>query len=316
MMHVNEMVEFYKSNVQYSPHIQYLAESLAGEYFEADNDGVITDERLLMNTIVTKIDYEPKSCPKGFDRCVEITTDQDITIIAQYAIVTFSSAVLLNGNDNKHMFSPPLPDTNRDALALLKRGTYTKVFFQFPYKFWEDVEFILTATEKRGASALWQNLDTRYQLPGSNIIFQTLIDDFGIRAETIDEDVIKEEQMEYLRTVYGTDIPDPTDFHIARFYEDPLFLQGWADWDQDTPPDVCDRIRAPLLNSSSQQNVYLSGEATCRRYHSYTHGGFLAGKRDALAVLISLGYDVEPEDACENEEEPKAGSPYGNGPSV
>ena len=86
---------------------------------------------------------------------MEITTDQNIKIIAQYAIVTFSSAVVLKGNDQGRMFSPKLPDSNRDALASLKRGIYTKVFFQFQYKFWDDVEFISTANEEHGALSLF-----------------------------------------------------------------------------------------------------------------------------------------------------------------
>lgn len=297
--------------------LQYLAERLVGEYFESDEDQVISDERLLLNTIVTEIDYEPKNCPDGFDNgCVEITTDQNIKIIAQYAIVTFSSAVVLKGNDQGRMFSPKLPDINLDALASLKRGVYTKVFFQFPYKFWDDVEFILTANEERGASSLWQNLDMFKLLPGSNIIFQTLTAELGIRAEELGEEVIREEQMNYLRNVYGQNIPDPTDVYIARFYQDPLFLQAWGDWDQYTSPDICDQIKAPILNKEEQQNLYLSGEATCCRYRGFTHGGFLAGKRDALAVLVALGYDdvnTDYEISCENQEAGTGGAPYGKG---
>ena len=95
---------------------------------------------------------------------VEITTDQNIKIIAQYAIVIISSsAVLLMGNDcHGHMFSPKLPDINQDALDSLKRGVYTKVFFQFPYKFWDDVELILTANEEHGASSLFPMAKPRY----------------------------------------------------------------------------------------------------------------------------------------------------------
>jgi polyamine oxidase len=241
---------------------------------------------------------------------VKITTDQGTTIVAQYAIVTFSSAVILEGHNT--LFSPPLPDVNREAMASLSPGVYTKVFFQFPEKFWEDTEFIVTATPERGASPLWQSLDSNKLLDGSRIIFQTLTGDMGARAELSDDDAIKEEQLAYLRHVYGDAVPEPTDFHIARFLSDPLFKQCWADWTPETTPDVCDRMRAPILNSRQERNIYISGEATCRRYHGYTHGGLLSGRRDARDVLIALNYTVEREDACENQDEPSGGPPYGN----
>ena len=36
---------------------------LVGEYFDSDEDQVISDERLLLNTIVTENDYEQNNWP-------------------------------------------------------------------------------------------------------------------------------------------------------------------------------------------------------------------------------------------------------------
>lgn len=287
---------------------QYLAESLAEEFLEED------DERLLMQTAVTNINWQPTNCPDTFEEgCVEITTNTTDTIFAEYAIVTFSVGVLKH--DHEALFSPSLPQENKDALDSLNIGLYTKIFMQFEEKFWDNVEFILTATTKRGASNLWQNLDTQKQLPGSHILFQTVTEDLASAAELGDDDEIKKEQLDYLRVVYGDAVTDPINFYVARFLEDPLFRAGWGDWGTHTSPDVSYRLRSPLINGEGRQNVYISGEASCRRYNSYTHGGFLAGKRDALEIMAELEYDVELELACENQEMPDAGPPYGNKPN-
>jgi polyamine oxidase len=216
-------------------------------------------------------------------------------------------------HDHSTLITPLLPQANLGTLDSLNVGLYTKIFMQLEEKFWEDTEFILTATEERGVSAAWQNLDTKTQLPGSRIIFQTVTDELAERAELSNDKMIKQEQLGYLRVAYGDAVTEPIDFHIARFLLDPLFLAGWGDWGLETPPDVADQLRSPLVNSKDHRNLYISGEATCRRYYGYTHGAFYAGKRDALQVLAQLGVDVEQETACENQEAPDAGPPYGNG---
>ena len=79
------------------------------------------DSRLLLNTVVTAIEYS--------DNGVRVTTSDNAYITADYAVCTFSIGVLQH---TALEFKPALPMRKQFAINAMEMGIYIKVFFQFP----------------------------------------------------------------------------------------------------------------------------------------------------------------------------------------
>lgn len=92
------------------------------------------DPRLLLNTIVSNIEYS--------DDGVEVTMEDGSCVSADYAVCTFSLGVLQH--ESAVDFDPPLPDWKKTSIDMFNLGTYTKIFMQFSERFWpDDTEFFL-----------------------------------------------------------------------------------------------------------------------------------------------------------------------------
>jgi polyamine oxidase len=81
------------------------------------------------------------------------------------------------------------------------QGTYTKIYLQFPKKFWFDTEvrrilpiylgltqgsqFGLYADHKRGWYPVWQSLDMDGFFPGSGILLVTVTVRFGVSSPVV-----------------------------------------------------------------------------------------------------------------------------------
>src|ERR1700749_1551051 len=94
-------------------------------------------------------------------------------------------------------------------------GTYTKIFLQFNETFWDpDTQFFLYASPTtRGYHPVWQSLSTDGFLPGSNIIFVTVVEQQSYRVELQSDEETKAELMAVLREMFpDVKIPEPTAF--------------------------------------------------------------------------------------------------------
>ena len=171
------------------------------------------DPRLMLETTVSTIKYSEEGVTVEFDDggCIE----------AEHAVCTFSLGVLQNDVVN---FEPTLPSWKRSAIELFQMGTYTKIFFQFNETFWdEDTQYFLYADpDERGYYPVWQSLSAPGFLPGSNIIFVTVVHDQSYQVEQQDEGKTKAEAMAVLREMFPhKDIPEPIDFMYPRWSEEP-----------------------------------------------------------------------------------------------
>ncbi|KAI9435404.1 flavin-containing amine oxidoreductase-domain containing protein [Lactarius indigo] len=126
---------------------------------------------------------------------------------AQYAICTFSLGVLQHDDVQ---FVPPLPEWKVEAIHSLTMATYTKIFLQFPQKFWFDTEFAVYADSERGRYPIWQSLDLDGFAPGSGVIFATVTGDYSKRIEAMTDAQVQSEVMQVLRAMFpNVAIPEP-----------------------------------------------------------------------------------------------------------
>ncbi|KAI9698268.1 MAG: hypothetical protein M1820_007538 [Bogoriella megaspora] len=270
---VNYNTTFY----QFSEENNYVFDSRGFNAFikgEATTFLKADDPRLLLSTVVTNITYNHDS--------VTVSTSGETCVKASYAICTFSLGVLQN---NVVDFYPALPQWKRDSIATFQMGTYTKIFLQFPHVFWpQDTQFFLYADPyTRGYYPVWQSLDTAGFLPGSGIIFATVVDEQPYRIERMSDDAVKAELMEVLYRMFGkANVPDPTACLIPRWTKVPWAYGSYSNWPPSTTLEMHQNLRANV------GRVWFAGEATSAEYYGFLHGAWFEGREVAGKVAACV----------------------------
>lgn len=223
------------------------------------------DTRLHLNTIVRNITWS--------DQGVNILNADGSCIDAEYAIVTFSVGVLQSGDVD---FSPELPDWKKTAIQTFEMGTYTKIFLQFPPDkvFWDKAtQFFLYASPTRGYYPAWQSLDHPDFLPGSGILFVTVVTDQSYVIDSQDDDTTKQQVLEVLRQMFGDDnVPEPTAFMYPRWSATPWAYGSYSNW----PPGLTLEGHQNLRASNGR--LWYAGEATSAEYFGYLQGAYFEGR--------------------------------------
>ncbi|KAG6890524.1 hypothetical protein C0995_007724 [Termitomyces sp. Mi166 len=249
----------------------------------------LKSSQLSLNTLVKSVEWSASGVKAVFSNGSSISAD--------YAICTFSLGVLKN-DDVK--FEPDFPNYKAEAIASMTMGTYTKIFLQFPEKFWFDTEvgmflpfiictgvlfcgvhiqFALYADSERGRYPVWQSLDMEGFLPGSGIIFVTVTGDYSERIEALSDAEVRAEAMSVLQTMYpNITIPEPLDFKFHRWFNDPLYRGSYSNW----PPSFVKQHHANLRANVGR--LYFAGEATSQDYYGYLQAAYFEGRDIANIV--------------------------------
>ncbi|KAF9887922.1 hypothetical protein FE257_009444 [Aspergillus nanangensis] len=240
---------------------------------------IITDEaktflhedQVHLNTEVTGIDYSPTG--------VTIHTKTGDCIRAAYAICTFSLGVLQN---SPLKFTPDLPLWKRTAIQSFNMGTYTKIFLQFNETFWpEDTQYFLYASPtERGYYPVWQSLSTPGFLPGSNIIFVTVVQDQAYRAERQSDEETKQEVLAVLRDMFpDKHVPDPIAFMYPRWSMEPWAHGSYSNWPPGTTLEMHQNLRANV------DRLWWAGEAGSASYFGFLQGAWFEGREAAMQIV-------------------------------
>lgn len=231
------------------------------------------DPRLMLNTQVTNISYT--------DDGVTIHNKDGSCVSAAYAICTFSVGVLQSGTIG---FEPELPKWKETAIQKFGMGTYTKIFLQFNETFWPDDKqyFLYASPTTRGYYPVFQSLSTEGFLPGSNIIFVTVVTDESYRVEQQTDEQTKDEVMEVLRQMYpDVNIPEPLDFMYPRWTKTPWAYGSYSNWPVGTTLEMHQNLRA------NAGRLWFAGEATSASYFGFLHGAWFEG-REAGAQIAGV----------------------------
>ncbi|KAL9618919.1 MAG: hypothetical protein Q9160_006444 [Pyrenula sp. 1 TL-2023] len=236
------------------------------------------DPRLLLNTIVDSITYSPDS--------VTVQTRNSTCYTARYAIVTFSVGVL-QSSPSLVTFTPALPAWKTRAISTFAMGTYTKIFLQFPRDqvFWDtSTQFFLYADPTtRGYYPVFQSLDHPDFLPGSGILFVTVVHAQSYRVEAQSDQATKDEVLAVLRTMFGADnVPQPTAFMYPRWSLEPWAMGSYSNW----PPGMTVKQHQNLRANVGR--VWFAGEATSAEYFGFLQGAWEEGAGVGRAVAGCL----------------------------
>ncbi|MCB9537275.1 MAG: FAD-dependent oxidoreductase [Myxococcales bacterium] len=213
------------------------------------------------------------------DAGVVVTTDRG-AFEADRVVITLPLGVLKAADV---AFEPALPRDKRQAIERLGVGVLDKLFLRFPAAFWaEDVEGaevlgFVADDNRRWAEML--NLHAYFQKPVL-VLFNA-----GAVARAIEgwaDDAIVADAMTALRAMFGDDIPEPEDWRISRWQQDPYARGAYSSFAPGATPADVEALAAPVGG-----RLFFAGEATEPRFPATVHGAWLSGLR-AAAELMSV----------------------------
>ena len=210
---IEKVLEYFKLDFEHAKQPElvsfYQLFNRGQDFFVSDKRGLWSmfenpykplKQQILLQKVVDKVTYS--------DNLVEVHTKNNETFVSDYALCTFSTGVLAS---DMITFNPPLPEWKQESIYKNPISVYTKIFLKFPVKFWDDHEYILHASKRRGYFPVFQDLDRSGILPnGSGVLVATLTGDEGRRIEEQTDEETNTEITNTLRKIYGKDIPDPT----------------------------------------------------------------------------------------------------------
>lgn len=197
---------------------------------------------------------------------------------ANRVLVTLPLGVLKAGNVR---FVPALPEKKRTAIATLGMGVLNKCYLRFPKVFWpKDVDWLEYIAEEHGEWTEWVSF---VRTTGQPVLLGFNAGNRGREIEALTDEQIVESAMQTLRTLYGDDIPEPTDFQITRWASDPFARGSYSFCSIGSTPQMRRELARPL-----DGKLFFAGEATNVDYYGTADGAYQSGLRAADDIFRSL----------------------------
>ncbi|KAK9169839.1 hypothetical protein Syun_001979 [Stephania yunnanensis] len=235
-------------------------------------EGKIVDARLQLNKVVRELQYSRDG--------VTVKTEDGCTYNANYVVLSVSVGVL---QSDLICFRPQLPKWKTEAIMKCDVIVYTKIFLQFPWKFWPcgpGSEFFLYAHERRGYYTFWQHMENAY--PGSNVLVVTLTNEESKRVEAQSDKETLREAMGVLRDMFGLEVPTADRILVPRWWNNRFQRGSYSNYPIFATHQDFVHIKAPV------GPIFFTGEHTNERFNGYVHGGYLSGLETSKALLEEM----------------------------
>ena len=225
------------------------------------------DTRILLNRTVESIQYK--------DTGVSVLTNSGEVINGDFAIVTFSLGVL---QQRQVKFYPPLPKHKQISIDKFGFASYSHIYVQYPYSFWDDTMYLLYASKVRGRFSFWQNMNE--VIPGCNILQLSLFAEDSRWAERSSDVEILQIIQDVLQKMYpNVTIPSPSGHQVSRWNSDPNFHGAFSYWPAAFTDSDMEALRAPV------GRVYFAGEHLHPVHYGFVHGAYLSGVHAANSLV-------------------------------
>ena len=281
-------VEWYHVDFEYTISPEQTSISSINWEYCTDNSQFVVDQRgfkaifadvvahlvqknaLMLNKRVIAIDQSQKGK-------VSVTCADGSVFCADAVLLTFNLGVLQN---RLVAFNPPLPNWKITAIDHNPVGAFTKIFLKFPHKFWDDKEWIMHVSNRRGYYPVFMNMEASGLFPGgTNILTGFVVGDEARRVENQLLDDTRDEVVSVLRGLYGEHaVPYPTDIMLSGWLNDPLQMGSFSLPHTDTSRRVIHQLQ------TSVGRIYFGGEATDEKFSGYVIGGMRSGQREAKRI--------------------------------
>ncbi|XP_038070408.1 polyamine oxidase 7-like [Patiria miniata] len=291
---IDKAIEWFEYDFEYAEAPEVSSTKAAFERLSEETIDYITDEggfERIFDEVAgflktpeyinhTRLSQKVVSIDYRNDVSVVVTCEDGTRYIGEYVLITFSIGVLQN---NLVQFIPPLPEWKDVEIKKFQMAAYTIIYVSFPSKFWDDAEWILYASEKRGYFPLFLNYQAEGLFPsGTPMMMVTVAGDESRRVEAQPSNTTKAEIQQVLRDMYGDSIPEATNILVTDWSQNPLTKGSYSN----VPVEVPTKCRQKL--QSRVGRLFFGGEATSEDLNGYIAGGLDSGDREARKMLQCL----------------------------
>ncbi|EDO42068.1 predicted protein, partial [Nematostella vectensis] len=263
---VGQVLEYFSIDFEYSVRLEQVSfnnmDARETDFYSTDQRGFYNIFNETVETFKDKIKLnETVARVKYNNTGVEVTTSSGDVYSADYVVCTFSTGVLAS---DMVEFVPPLPKWKQEAYLSHPMSIYTKIFLKFDHKFWDDNEYILHASMKRGYYPVFQDLARPGIFPvNSSILLVTVTDTESRRIERQPFAETKREIVEMLKKIYGNNVTEPTDIFYDRWSQNPYIRGAYSEVVVGTGSKSFEELAKNL------GNLHFAGEAYDEEWYSY-----------------------------------------------
>ncbi len=224
-----------------------------------------------LNTAIRSIAYEGQNG-------VTLTSEDGRTFEGDAVLVTVPLGVLKKGVIT---FTPPLSEDKQTAIERLNMGVLNKVYLRFADVFWDtDSDWIDYAAPEKGH---WSEFVNMAPVTNDAILLAFNAGEYGEAIEALTDEQIITEAMKALRTMYGSDIPDPMAWSLTRWKSDPFAYGSYSSYGVGSSGKDREALAAPI-----DEVLFFAGEATHEEHPSTVHGAYLSGMRAADEIIAAV----------------------------
>ncbi|XP_022079647.1 polyamine oxidase-like [Acanthaster planci] len=212
---------------------------------------------------------------------VEVRCSDGTTYTGDYALVTVSLGVLQNDVID---FQPALPEWKIVKFFQFIMASFAKIFMKFPIQFWENKEWILHASERRGYFPVFLNLNSTGTFPADpNILVSFVTGDEARRIQNQPLAETKAEVEAVMRNMYpNAGVPEATHIYVTDWDTNPLFYGAYSNWPVEVSTEGFEQIQSRV------GNVFFAGEHTDPMFNGYIIGATRSGVREASKILSCM----------------------------
>lgn len=197
------------------------------------------------------------------------------TVEAARAVVTLPLGVL---QARTVAFDPLLPAEKDRAIGRLGSGRLDKAVLRFSEAFWPaDAELVSRVPREKGVWTVFLNLLPHLGVPA--LVGFTAARN-ARELETRPESAVADDAMAALRSTFGPSVPDPVDWTVTRWGQDPHARGAYSY----LPPGASNYDRR-VLARPVEGRLFFAGEATSVTHPGTVNGAYMSGKRAARQVV-------------------------------
>lgn len=277
-----QMLEFLLNTIlehEYSGSVEQLS-----AYWYDDDEAFGGGDALLLEGYQRIVDSLAEGIPVGLNEVVQSVDWSGLGVVVKtnrgthsgdLAVVCVPLGVLKAGDIQ---FTPALPARKRTAIDALGVGVLNKCYLRFEEVFWPaEADWLQHIPVERGEWTDWVSLTNAAGLP---VLLGFNAADKGREMEAWTDTQIVASAMQTLRRMFGAGIPEPVDFQITRWWNDPMARGSYSFNALGSEPGMRDDLAEPL-----EGRLIFAGEATERKYFGTAHGAYLSGVRAGREVI-------------------------------
>ncbi|MCP4438852.1 MAG: FAD-dependent oxidoreductase [Aureispira sp.] len=242
------------------------ADCIATNGYDLLTNYISKDLDIQLNTTVKAIDYSNSS--------IKVTANGK-ALNADYVLVSVPLGVLQN---NIISFSPSLPTPKLNAIDRIKMGTVNKFILVWPSVFWDKkLQYIGFTPNTKGKFNYFLNVN---KYSSNNALMTFAFGDYALATESMTDSEIINEIMTQLRTIYGSDIPEPSSLLRTKWAQQPHTFGAYS-----FVPVGATSSEFDYLAEEIENKLFFAGEHTEREYRGTVHGAYLSGIREADKIV-------------------------------